>query len=261
MMPYLKKNKTLRLLYRLYVLAKESFVFAPLRFARGLRWVLKDYRYYKKSEKNPNFNTSTAFFYPCINDKSDFTPIEPIYFFQDAWFTQKVFAANPEHHYDVGSSVKTIAILAGHVPVTMIDIRPPELTVKNLHFKKGSILDMPFESESIKSLSSICVVEHIGLGRYGDPIDPWGSEKAFAELKRILAPGGDLYFTVPVDAECRVYFNAHRSFTRSYILQIFADMSLTEEKYLYGTQLFDRYDAEKGFGTGFYHFTNTLTVL
>jgi hypothetical protein len=53
--------------------------------------------------------------------------------------------------------------------------------LENLFFKEGSILALPFESGSIKSLSSLCVVEHIGLGRYGDEIDPFGSESAIKE--------------------------------------------------------------------------------
>ncbi len=31
------------------------------------------------------------------------------------------------------------------------------------------------------------VVEHVGLGRYGDPLDPDGDLKAIAELKRVTA--------------------------------------------------------------------------
>lgn len=122
----------------------------------------------------------------------------------------------------------------------------------NLHFQKGSILDLPFEDNSIDSLSSLCVVEHIGLGRYGDPVDSFGSEKAIAELKRVLRVGGVLLFSVPVDNVNRVYFNAHRAFTRDYILELFEDFSIVDEKYHYGTKLYDSYDTEKGFGTGLY---------
>ena len=56
------------------------------------------------------------------------------------------------------------------------------------------------------------MVEHIGLRRYGDPLDPDGTVKAMAELKRIVIPGGDLYISVPVDEMNRIYFKAHRAF-------------------------------------------------
>ena len=49
------------------------------------------------------------------------------------------------------------------------------------------------------------MLEHIGLGRYGDPIDPQGTEKAATELQRVLAPGGDLYLSLPIEKESRVF--------------------------------------------------------
>lgn len=215
---------------------------------------LKEYRAYLHQNQNSSFQVAARFLYPCLKDRTTNTPIEPTYFFQDTWAASKIFYLKPKHHYDVGSSVKTIGILSQFVPLTMIDIRPIDLELENLFFKPGSILDLPFEDNYIESLSSLCVVEHIGLGRYGDPVDPWGSEKAIEELKRVLKPGGNLLLSVPVDQESRVYFNAHRAFTREHILQLFEDMQLIEEKYIYGRSTQDSYNKSKGFGTGLYHF-------
>ena len=68
----------------------------------------------------------------------------------------------------------------------MVDICPWSLPLDTVEFRKGSILNLPFEDATVPSVSSLCVVEHIGLGRYGDPLDPYGSEKAIQELKRIV---------------------------------------------------------------------------
>jgi SAM-dependent methyltransferase len=141
--------------------------------------------------------------YPCLGDDTALTPIEPVYFYQDAWAFEKIVHQRPTSHVDVGSHHKFVALLSKVVPVTMVDIRPLALPLKTVRFQVGSILKMPFEDGSVKSLSSICVVEHIGLGRYGDPLDPQGTQKAFSELKRVLAKGGDLYLSVPVDDENR----------------------------------------------------------
>ena len=136
----------------------------------------------------------------------------------------------------------------------MVDIRPINLQLNNLHFKKGSILNLPFDDNSIDSLSSLCVVEHIGLGRYGDDIDPYGSEKAINELIRVMKKGGVLLLSVPIDSQNTVYFNAHRAFTRNYILDLFQNLHLMEEKYHYGDKMYSSYDKNKGFGTGFFMF-------
>jgi SAM-dependent methyltransferase len=146
-----------------------------------------------------------------------------------------------------------MAILSRWVPVTMVDIRPIDVSLEGLSFMKGSILDLPFADNSIESLSSLCVVEHIGLGRYGDDLDPRGSEKAIAELKRVLRPGGNLLLSVPVDRECRVYFNAHRAFTPDYLMRLLDGMTVVEQRYQYGHALYETYMPERGFGTGLFH--------
>lgn len=157
---------------------------------------------------------------------------------------------HPEFHVDVGSHHKFVALLSKVVPVTMVDIRPLSLPLDTLEFRKGSILELPYEDESVPSVSSLCVVEHIGLGRYGDPLDPHGSEKAIQELKRIVQPGGDLYISLPLDDENRVYFNAHRAFREEYLLRLFEPFHIVERRYIYGRNFGDQ--RKPGFGTGCY---------
>lgn len=228
------------------------FRFKPLLFLKKYIWFFKQLKLLNKLDKNKNFKIIE--YYPCLFDNLEYTPVEPVYFFQDSWGARKISEMKPKHHYDIGSSVKTMSILSQFVPITMIDIRPIELELPNLFFQKGSILELPFEDNSIDSLSALCVVEHIGLSRYGDPLDPFGSEKAIKELKRVLKNGGILLFSVPVDSENKIYFNAHRAFTRDYIIELFSDMELIEEKYIYGTKMYNNYDSSKGFGTGLYMF-------
>ena len=69
-----------------------------------------------------------------------------------------------------------------------------------------------FADGSLESLSTLHAVEHFGLGRYGDPIHPDGWRRAAEALARVLAPGGRLYFSVPIGRE-RLVFNAHRVFS------------------------------------------------
>jgi hypothetical protein len=164
---------------------------------------------------------SIKYLYPCVHDASATTVIEPIYFYQDAWAFEHITRQRPAWHVDVGSHHKYVALLSKIVPVTMVDIRPLSLPLDTLVFRAGSILDLPYEDETVPSLSSLCVLEHIGLGRYGDPLNPDGTVEAVQELKRVVAPGSDLYVSVPLDVETRTYFNAHRAFLESDFLSFF----------------------------------------
>ena len=193
---------------------------------------------------------SLVYLYPCVYDATSKTEIEPTYFYQDAWAFEHIVTNRPASHVDIGSHHKYVALLSKVLPVTMVDIRPLSLPLESLTFRQGSILNLPYECGSVPSVSSLCVVEHIGLGRYGDPLDPQGTEKAIAELKRIVAPGGDLYLSIPLDDENRTYFNAHRAFSEDYLLSLFKPFDVVDKRYIFG----DNFCAERrsGFGTGCY---------
>ena len=115
--------------------------------------------------------------YPCIHDKTQTTGFDAHYFYQDIWAFKKVYEAKPGYHVDVGSRVEFFGFLTAVSKVIFIDIRPLMVTLENFDSRKGSILSMPFEDNSLLSLSSLHVVEHIGLGRYGDPLDPLAQKK------------------------------------------------------------------------------------
>lgn len=184
---------------------------------------------------------------PCLGDWTAETQVEPTYYYQDSWAFERIWKNRPGKHFDIGSHHKFVALLSKVVDTTMIDIRPLPVVLDSLAFIPGSILQLPFSSDSVESISSICVVEHIGLGRYGDPLDPDGTKKAVAELKRVLAPGGHLYLSVPIDDVDRTYFNAHRAFTENTFLQMMAPLDVVDKAYIYGFEFVRT--ARCGFGT------------
>lgn len=230
---------------------------ASLRSARARRDALASWKrfwqsYYRYRQiAPPGAQVPLEYLYPCPGDDTAETHLDPIYFYQDAWAFEKIVEQRPERHVDVGSHHKFVALLSKVVLVTMVDIRPLSLPMDTLDFKRGSILDLPFENESVRSLSSLCVVEHIGLGRYGDPLDWQGTEKAIEELKRVVAPRGDLYISLPLDDENRTYFNAHRAFAEEYVKGLFVPFNILEQRYIYGTKFGTR--RSNGFGVGLYH--------
>ena len=249
----LKNNSTALSAYYTIIMLKDFFVLDLWGLFSNIKWYLSDLSAYKKQLKL-NHNNNLVILQPSLKDKTSNTPLEPVYFYQDSWAAKKIFELHPSHHYDVGSPAKTIGIISQFVPLTMVDIRPVDLKLNNLFFKKGTIVKLPFDDASVKSLSSLCVIEHIGLGRYGDPVDILGSEKAINELLRVTAPGGYILISVPVDDENKVYFNSHRAFTREYILELFKKCELIEEKYIYGNELIDNYSKSKKLGVGLFMF-------
>jgi len=228
----------------------------PIGFRTLLRPFRERWRFWRQYKTycklTPASDTpEEQYFFPCMSDATDLTPIEAGYYFQDAWAFEKIVKSGVHHHIDVGSHHKLVSLLSKIIPTTMVDIRPLPVHMDSLKFQQGSILSLPYADQSVDSLSSLCVVEHIGLGRYGDPFDANGTIKALEELKRIVKPGGSLYISVPVDDENRIYFNAHRAFCEPYLERLFSPFEIVERRYIFGNDFTDKLGL--GFGTGCYH--------
>jgi SAM-dependent methyltransferase len=151
---------------------------------------------------------------------------DPHYFYQDLWAARLVYRARPQHHFDVGSRIDGfISAVLVFMDVTMLDIRPLPAPPTGLRFRQADAAALPLESSSVTSISTLHAVEHFGLGRYGDPIDPVAHFKAMDETARVLAPQGRLYFSVPIGRE-RVMFNAQRVLSPSTVLNRFDSLRL-----------------------------------
>ncbi|WP_198361734.1 DUF268 domain-containing protein [Herbaspirillum sp. meg3] len=164
---------------------------------------------------------------PSLGDWSTHTPFDAHYFYQGAWLARKLRASAPQHHFDISSSVLTISVLSAFVDVTFIDYRPLKARLSGLTCGSGDILALSNADDSVNSLSCLHVIEHIGLGRYGDPIDPEGSNKAARELARVIAQGGTLYLSLPVGRE-RICFNAHRVHAAESVVAMFPGLTLVD---------------------------------
>ena len=70
-------------------------------------------------------------------------------------------------------------------------------------------------------------VAHVGLGRYGDAIDPEGDVGAAHELSRVVAKDGNLLFVVPI-GKPRIQFNAHRIYSYKMVIDMFPELTLKE---------------------------------
>jgi len=189
-------------------------------------WYLSQLRRYRLLTEE---NLSLTELYPALKDR--FAPaghLDAHYFRQDLWVAGRIMAAQPSVHVDVGSRFDGfVAQLSLVVPVEMVDLRPLDHGLSQVRFQQGSICSLPYPDRSVASISSLHVVEHIGLGRYGDPLDPEGSRKALRELQRVLAPGGVLYLSVPIGRQ-RVCFNAHRVFAPEFVIEHLNELTLSD---------------------------------
>jgi SAM-dependent methyltransferase len=232
----------------------------PLRIARAPREMVLFLRDYLKYRRHPGAERlAFADMIPALHERLAAHEIDAHYFYVNAWVARRIADTGPPQHVDVASQVVLSAILAASLPVVFVDYRPFTARVAGLRSVAADLLRLPFTDDSLPSLSCLHVAEHVGLGRYGDPIDPAGTRKAAGELARVLAPGGHLLFALPVGRP-RVAFNAHRVHAADIIVDYFPSLTLREfsgvddqGKYLENVRLDALKDNE--YACGFFWFT------
>jgi SAM-dependent methyltransferase len=164
---------------------------------------------------------------PCLNDRDGSLSIDRHYIYHTAWAARALAEIRPQRHMDISSMLFFCSIISAFVPVQYYEYRKIDLQLDDLTCGSADLLALPFPDNSVSSLSCMHVVEHIGLGRYGDRLDVDGDLKAMSELKRVLSPGGSLLFVVPVGRP-RIMFNGHRIYAHEQILEHFDGLRLRE---------------------------------
>ena len=195
-----------------------------------LPFIASDYvKYRSLFRRSPvkRFPLAVANTFPFIFDKTPTTGFDRHYIYHTAWAARAVRQINPPQHVDISSSLYFSSIVSAFVPVKFYDYRPPALSLSNHTSAPADLHALPFSSGSIDSLSCMHTIEHVGLGRYGDRLDPDGDLKAVNELKRVLAVNGHLLFVVPIGRPL-LRFNAMRIYSYDQIMAMFPDLVLRE---------------------------------
>jgi len=189
----------------------------------------KEFLVFKKlSEKTDRrFELSWEQRYPCLHEKTGETRFDRHYIFHPAWAARVLRATNPAYHVDLSSTLHFCTLVSAFVPVKFFDIRPANLGLNGLTVEYADLTSLPFQTNSLSSVSCMHVIEHIGLGRYGDRLDPEGDLKAVAELRRVIADKGNLLFVVPI-GKPKVVFNAHRIYSYDQVMDLFPQFRLIE---------------------------------
>lgn len=164
---------------------------------------------------------------PVSGEATSQTGFDTHYVYHTGWAARVLARLKPDTHVDIGSSLYFVSIASAFVPIQHFDYRPPALTIAGARIGAADLLNLPFADGSIASLSCMHVIEHVGLGRYGDTLDPSGDARAAAELMRVLAPGGHLLIVTPVGRPA-IHFNAHRIYGFEALRGLFAGLDLEE---------------------------------
>ncbi len=183
----------------------------------------RDMTRFKAMEATSRTKLPFGKFYPCIEDSgAESGTASGHYFHQDLHVARRIYKASPRRHADVASRVDGfVAHVAVFREIEVLDIRTLTTTASNIVFRQCDIMgDLPEQFVGqFDSLSCLHALEHFGLGRYGDPLDPDGHLRGLANLHRALEPGGALYLAIPMGPD-RIEFNAHRVLSTRSILDL-----------------------------------------
>jgi len=139
---------------------------------------------------------------------------------------------------DVGStgSYFPLALACLGYKVYVIDVRPYEYRSLHPNLKDviGDIRHTQFSNNFFDVVTAISTIEHIGLGRYGDPIDKEGDKRAVREIKRILKPKGKLLLTVPYGKPAITQLN--RVYDANRLRYLLEDFKIEREDYFFKTK-------------------------
>jgi hypothetical protein len=209
-----------RFLVKIHWILSSQFGLDPLiivKSFRGLPRFIKEWFEFRKNYLGP-MNLM-----PCLNDwYAEGGTTKNEYFWQDLLVARWIFEAKPQRHVDVGSRVDGfVAHVASFRDIEVFDVRPINTQIPGIVFKQADLMCIDGLPSSVNgycdSLSCLHAIEHFGLGRYGDPIDPIGYERGIANMALLLKPGGKFYLSTPIGRE-RVEFNANRVFNPSSLI-------------------------------------------
>ncbi|EKD98143.1 MAG: hypothetical protein ACD_23C00565G0002 [uncultured bacterium] len=220
-------------LIKLHWLLDSQFGLDPLRLIqsiRGLPGFFADWLRFRRSY------SGSLNWMPCLHDRfAEGGTTKSEYFWQDLLVARMVYEAKPEKHVDIGSRVDGfVAHVASFRSLEVFDVRPISASIPGVVFKQADMMSGDNLPDHVgvgycDSLSCLHALEHFGLGRYGDPIDPMGYVRGLSNMASLLRADGTLYLSVPIGRE-RVEFNANRVFDPEALIRLAESHALRLQK-------------------------------
>ena len=230
--PLHKRRSTLKQkIIKLHFFLSEQLGINPLRTWASLRGTLafvRDLRAFRRAYTGPLVLS------PCLGDRyQEGGSTKNEYFWQDLLVARHVFQHKPLRHVDVGSRIDGfVAHVASFRIIEVFDIRPVSANIPGVIFRQADLMSANSEHAHLQeqagycdSLSCLHALEHFGLGRYGDPVNPQGYQRGMVNLARLLQTHGRLYLSTPIGSE-RVEFNANWVFDPQTIVRTATPLGL-----------------------------------
>jgi hypothetical protein len=151
------------------------------------------------------------------------------YFWQDLITAQWIYSNAPMRHLDVGSRIDGfVSHLLCFRDVEILDVRHLETTIPGLKVLLGNAQEELISKHGkFDSVSSLHSIEHFGLGRYGDPVDPLGHIKGLTNISKLVRLGGHLYLSFPI-GKSEIQFNAQRIIQPEWPIEILTEFTLED---------------------------------
>ena len=152
--------------------------------------------------------------------------------YECAFAAHHINRLNPQDILDIGSYRHFILGVLSHFKVTTIDVRDRKTISNNEIVVTCDAKALRLPDSSFDVVLSLCTLEHLGLGRYGDEFDVDADQKAFGEMIRVLRPGGHLIFTSTITrAQPSIAFNAHRIYSYEMLKSFCVNLTCIEERF------------------------------
>ena len=178
-------------------------------------------KFFKDLIKYKRLNGKINYIFPVLGeDKKKSGHITNHYFYQDLLVASYIFKNRPTKHVDIGSRIDGfVANVASFRKIEVFDLRINKINFKNIKFRKLNLNKVNKKLYNYTdSISCLHTIEHFGLGRYGDTIDPDSYIKGFNNLIKMLKPKGLLYISFPISNNSETFFNLERRFNPNDIL-------------------------------------------
>ena len=206
----------------------REFGFDPtktFRAIRGIPWFLRSYFAFLKLNGIHGIQLA-----PVLLDRSDSSGnADGHYFWQDLICARWVYETSPSRHLDIGSRIDGfISHLLSFREVEVVDIRQPESEIPGVISHVSDAQQPLVESLGrFESVSSLHSIEHFGLGRYGDTLDPNGHLIGLQSISNLVSIGGYLYLSYPT-GDGIVQFNSQRLLEPRWALDNLPNFNLIE---------------------------------